>query len=98
LVTAADLLIYFGELTPFLRQARTALRPGGRLVMTLEALENSTLPYEIQPTGRFRHGEHYVDTLLNQLAFDQVDIIPETLRVEGGAPLACWLVTARRPN
>ncbi|MBV8649213.1 methyltransferase [Paludibacterium sp.] len=98
LITAADLLIYFGDLTPFLQQAREALRPGGRLIMTLEALEDGTAPYEIQSTGRFRHGEHYVDALLNQLQFDHVDIIPETLRIEGGAPLACWLVTARRPN
>ncbi|TDR82634.1 tetratricopeptide repeat protein [Paludibacterium purpuratum] len=97
LITAADLLIYFGDLTPFLQQTYSALRPGGRLVMTLEALADSAQEYEIQPTGRFRHGEHYADTLLSRQGFDQIDIIPETLRVEGGAPVACWLVTARRP-
>lgn len=97
LITVADLLIYFGDLTGFLQQAHHALRPGGRLVLTLEALQDSTQDFEIQPNGRFRHAEAYADSLLARMGFDQIDIIPETLRMEGGAELACWLVSARRP-
>lgn len=97
LVTAADLLIYFGDLTPFLRAAATTLKPGGRLVATLEAQHEAPDTYTLQSNGRYRHGERYLDRMLAGAGFDHIDIIPDTLRVEGGEQVACWLVTARRP-
>jgi predicted TPR repeat methyltransferase len=97
LVTAADLLIYFGDLGPFLRAVATTLRPGGRLVATLEAQHEAPDTFVLQSNGRYSHGERYLDHILASAGFDHIDIIPETLRVEGGENVACWLISARHP-
>lgn len=97
LVIAADLLIYFGALDGFLAGARRALRPGGRLIVTLEAAQQVPDSFVLQPNGRYQHGERYIDRMLEAAGFDQIDIIPERLRTEGGIDVPCWLATARKP-
>ncbi len=53
LIFAADLLIYLGDLQPFLAAAAGALSLGGRLAVTLETTEKGV--YELTTSGRFAH-------------------------------------------
>jgi predicted TPR repeat methyltransferase len=97
LITAADLLIYFGALQRFNQQAFDCLRPGGHLIATIEAPQDLPDGFQLLANGRYRHGEHYVAQSLSAAGFDRIDIRPDHLRTEGGEQVACWLVTAHKP-
>lgn len=98
-VVSADTLCYFGALEEALAAARAALRPGGALVFTVEALpEGSATPHRLQANGRYAHGPDYLRTALAASGFETRPLQPETLRMEGGEPVRGWLVTALKPD
>lgn len=95
-ILSADTLVYFGDLTDVVDAAWQALRPGGWLGFTLEALADETKRTELSPSGRYQHSRAYVETLLASHAFNELTIIPETLRKEMGIAVPGWVVLARR--
>ena len=97
LITAADLLTYFGALDHFCLQAFNALRAGGHLLATLEALPQDSVSFELQASGRYRHGEQYLTQSLSAVGFDWVDNELQTLRTEGEQVVSGWLLTAHKP-
>ncbi|MBX3623027.1 MAG: tetratricopeptide repeat protein [Rhizobacter sp.] len=95
----ADTLCYFGELGEALQAARAALRPGGVLVFTVEALApGDERPYHLQPHGRYAHGHAFVESSLAAAGLAVLRLQGETLRMEAGQPVSGWLVAARRPE
>ncbi len=53
LVVAADVLIYFGDITVLFNAASEALRPGGMFAFTVEARRGGT--YHLTVSGRYNH-------------------------------------------
>ena len=97
LLVSADTLIYFGELAPVFAAARAALRAGGTLVFTLEALaDDDTHAYRLTESGRYAHTRAGVATRLVAAGFAEPVIAPVTPRVEGGKAVQGWLLTVRR--
>jgi predicted TPR repeat methyltransferase len=95
-VISADTLCYFGVLDEAMAAARRALRAGGWLVFTVEALpQDDRAPHRLLPNGRYAHGADYVRSALDQAGLALLDLRAETLRLEAGLPVAGWLVTAR---
>ncbi|MET0331152.1 MAG: tetratricopeptide repeat protein [Dyella sp.] len=94
LVVCADTLVYFGDLGHVLLLTYAALRPGGRLAFSLEALVGAD--YELSPSGRYRHARSYVEKTLAAAGFVQIHIAEETLRKEAGRWVDGWVVLARR--
>jgi predicted TPR repeat methyltransferase len=98
LLVSADTLVYFGDLSDVLKHAHAALRPGGWLVFSVEALpEQDTADWRLHPTGRYAHRAAPLARLLTQTGFVEAAVDPATLRFEGGKPVAGWLVSAQRP-
>ncbi len=99
LLVSADTLCYFGELNPFARAARSALRSGGWLVFTVEAHadDNGQPGYLLKGHGRYSQSRRYVEAVLRDAGFDQVQTQPAVLRQEVGKPVDGWLVSARAP-
>jgi predicted TPR repeat methyltransferase len=98
-VAASDTLNYFGDLRDALAAASAALRPGGRLVFTLEhSTDAQALPegYRLQPNGRYGHTEAYLRRTLAQAGFGLIDIEKTHLRREGDAYVDGLVVCARR--
>lgn len=95
-VLSADTLIYFGELLPVLLSAHAALKPGGWLAFTLEALEIEEDRFELSASGRYRHSRACVERVLAGAGFCESVIVEETLRKELGKPVVGWVVLARR--
>jgi predicted TPR repeat methyltransferase len=95
-VVSADTLVYFGALESLADAASGALRPGGLLVFTLEALDaaDDGPDYAIQKHGRYCHARDYVARLLTSAGMD-VAIVKAELRMEAGAPVAGLAVRAR---
>ena len=71
LIVSADTLVYFGSLEAVLLAARDALRPGGILAFTVEAMseEDSADDYRINPHGRYSHRRDYVLRLLMDIGY-----------------------------
>ena len=98
-VASSDTLVYFGDLREVLAAASTALRPGGRLLFTLEhAIDEAALPagYRLHPDGRYMHTQQYVRRTLADAGFELLDIEKDHLRREGDAYVDGLVVAARR--
>lgn len=93
-VVSADTLVYFGDLAPVLEAAHAALRPGGWLAFSLEALDDDG--FELSASGRYRHGRTYVERTLLEAGYTGVRMAADSLRKEAGRPVASWVVLARR--
>ncbi|SEI41551.1 Predicted methyltransferase, contains TPR repeat [Frateuria terrea] len=98
LVVSADTLVYFGQLQEALVATYGALRPGGWLGFTLEALDEEADRVELTPSGRYRHTRRYVERVVAAAGFDDVRITTDTLRREAGQAVAGWVVMAQRPG
>jgi predicted TPR repeat methyltransferase len=100
IIVSCDTLVYQGQLETTVAAAANALRPGGRLLFTLEQLteggENS--PYRLAPTGRFCHEATYVLETLRKADFVDATTHPIVPRLECGEPVRGLLVTARAPE
>ena len=97
-VVSADTLCYFGDLAPPFGAAAKALRPGGRLVFTVENIADN-LPevgYRLNPHGRYSHAEDYVETVLTKSGFRIETLVRDVLRKENKTPVAGLIVTAVR--
>lgn len=57
LIVAADVLIYFGDLTPVFAAAASAMAPGGLLAMSTELGERG---WRLLPSARYAHGDNYI--------------------------------------
>jgi len=96
-LVCADTLCYFGELTQALAAAAAALREGGALVFTVEALpDNAGEAYRLQPHGRYAHLGSYITSLLRDHGLRPDTMRREVLRLEAGRPVQGWLVGATR--
>jgi predicted TPR repeat methyltransferase len=96
IVLSADTLIYFGELVPVLSATHAALRPGGWLAFTLEALVGESDRVELAASGRYRHSRACIERALEAAGFRESVIVGESLRKELGTQVAGWVVLARK--
>jgi predicted TPR repeat methyltransferase len=100
LLVAADTLIYFGDLEAVARAAATALRPDGRLILTIEDLADpADRHYELHTSGRYAHSGRYLRETLASAGLAVEAEAPVVLRMESFAPVSGRVVTAiRRPD
>ncbi|MHC4861183.1 MAG: class I SAM-dependent DNA methyltransferase, partial [Planctomycetota bacterium] len=98
LVVFADTLNYFGDHGPVLGAAAGALRPGGRLVYTVErSVEQGESAYRLELHGRYSHSEAYVRRSLAQAGLEAASVAAAVLRKEVDEPVAGLVVTAVKP-
>jgi predicted TPR repeat methyltransferase len=96
-VVSADTLVYFGPLEDVVTAAANALRPGGRLIFTVEELAGAgpDAGYSISLSGRYCHTRRYLERVL-QDANLRPEIVPAELRLEAGDPVAGLVVRATK--
>jgi predicted TPR repeat methyltransferase len=95
-VLSADTLVYFGDLEEVLAATHEALRAGGRVAFTLEAMEADEVGARLSSSGRYRHARDYVERVLDAAGFVEVSIAASALRKEVGQPVNGWVVLARK--
>jgi len=96
-IVSADTLVYFGPLEAVVAAAANALRPGGRLIFTLEELTGeSDAGYFLNSHGRYAHTRSYVERVLAGARFGS-EIATAELRMEAGAPVPGLVVRATKP-
>ena len=98
LIASADTLVYFGDLGPVLTAAAAALRSGGWLAFTVEAVDADAAPagFHLNRSGRYSHTADYVRQRLTLAGLTLATLDRVILRLEYDQPVAGWLVTASR--
>jgi predicted TPR repeat methyltransferase len=93
-IVSADTLVYFGPLDAVAIAAEQALRPGGRLIFTVEeSAADDSEGYSLGTSGRYRHAHGYVQEILDAAKL-RAEIVSVELRLEAGEPVAGLLVAA----
>jgi predicted TPR repeat methyltransferase len=98
-VVCADVLVYFGDLAPVLRNFAAIMQPGGWLILTVEdaAGQGQARGWERRPSGRYRHDPQYVVQTLASAGFSAPEgEIRDTLRFEFRTPVAGYCVAVRK--
>ena len=95
IVTAGDVLCYFGELGDLFRAAANSLRPGGLLLVSAETLSGGK-PYTLHESGRYAHDTAYIRETLTEAGLKLLELSPLVLRYEGGKPVEGLLAVAAR--
>jgi predicted TPR repeat methyltransferase len=96
-IVCADTFIYFGDLAEALAAAHGALRAGGPLILTVEALpEEEGIDHRLEFSGRYAHSETYLRRALAANGFEVQSLTRETLRQERGSAAGGYVVHARR--
>ncbi len=97
IAVSADTLCYFGAIDEAMAATTVALRSGGWLAFTVEALpDDAGVPHKLQANGRYAHARGYVADAVAAagMTVDAIDTV--TLRMESGKPVNGWLVVARK--
>ena len=94
LILSADTLCYFGDLGTVLAGAAQTLKAGGVLAFTLEDSGDAAGNWQLNPHGRYAHGQGYATRMLEDAGFEVTQIDSVTLRKEGGEPVYGHLVVA----
>ena len=95
-VVAADTLVYFGDLRPFVRAAAGALRPSGLLVFTVEdSVSQADAGFRLELHGRYSHSDEYVRRVLEDVGLSS-EVQRADLRMEAGEPVAGLVVRAAK--
>ncbi len=96
-LVAADTLIYFGDLTQVAQAAGRALRPGGVLVVTIEAMADERAGHvELNTGGRYAHKLAYLTETFAAAGLATRAALPVVLRMENFVSVDGWVVTAVR--
>ncbi len=102
LIVASDVLSYLGNLGDVARLVADRLAPGGLFIFSVEESELANPAAEAAPAwhltrqGRFTHSADYIRAVAVASSLRVVDVVRETLRNEGGAPLAGLIVVLQR--
>jgi len=92
-----DALVYFAGLGAFMAASFNAIRSGGHLFFTVEALDSDERPHQLRTSGRYAHSLSHIKETAASAGLDSCNASEVTLRIESGRPVAGWLVTLRRP-
>ncbi len=96
-VICAVTFSYFGALAESLAAAHAALRLGGTLAFTVEALlESGTTDHQLGVSGRYQHREAYLRRVLLQSGFIVKSVAQQSIRKNVGSDVAAYLVVAQR--
>jgi len=98
-IVSADTLVYFGPLQGVVVASADALRPGGRLIFTVEQLIDggSDSGYSISHHGRYCHSREYLERVLAEANL-RPEIVPAELRLEAGDPVPGLVVRATKTS
>jgi predicted TPR repeat methyltransferase len=96
-IISADTLIYFGDLSAVIAAAAGALRPGGRIVFTVEKADPESAPpgFRIHNHGRYSHTDLHVRQAIERAGLEAGPMPEVLLRTEGRERVMGWLATGR---
>lgn len=95
IVTAADVLIYIGDVTALFAAAARALRPGGIFAFSVERGASGT--YTLTESGRYAHNPEWLRKLAADCGLKVRAQARARLRYELGKPVPGWYAVMEKP-
>ena len=95
LASAADVLMYLGNLAPVFVIAARLVAAGGHFAFSVEDAEAEEA-YVLRPSLRYAHGEGYVRECAQEAGFTVLESRQTVIRTDAGAPVTGRLYLARR--
>jgi predicted TPR repeat methyltransferase len=95
LVSAADVLMYLGDLANAFALAAKLLKPGSLFAFSIEDAGEGD-GFILAPSLRYAHTEQHVRQRLEENGFDLVKLLHTTIRMDGGKPVSGILFLAGR--
>ena len=93
-VTAADVFIYYGDVSQLFKDVHRHLQPGGWLAFSVESTDAGT--FWVDPaSGRYQHSRAYLEQSLGDAGFKWPLLFDVTVRIEHGEPIPGWIVLAQ---
>ncbi len=96
LITAADVLVYIGDLTPLMEAVGHSLSSDGLFIFTTETIGQSG--YRLLTTGRFGHHRDYVLELAWKTGLEPISVEEVVLREEFDEPVMGELFVLHRSS
>lgn len=94
IITATDVLNYFGDLRAVFSAAAQSLAVGGMIGLTLEKHDGDG--FVLNPTRRYAHSIDYVRSLLPEARLREMSATEAPLRKQGEENVAAWVIVLRR--
>ena len=94
LASAADVLMYLGDLSEVFVSAARILRPGGFFAFSVEDGGEGAEPI-LRPSLRYAHPEAFIRRRAAENGFDILAVTREVIRVDAGQPIHGLLFLAR---
>lgn len=94
LVVAADVLVYFGDLTALIAAIATALREDGLFAFSVEAADSGDVV--LGTSHRYAHSLSYIHRLADAHALTVIEHTRCTVRRDGQARVMAYLIVLRR--
>jgi predicted TPR repeat methyltransferase len=90
LLVAADVFVYLGDLHPVMAAAARCCAPAAHLCFSTEeavAPVSEGCGYQVQPTGRFKHGMAYVEDVAASTGWTVLHSESSIIRYNSGKPV-----------
>ena len=95
LVSAADVLMYLGNLERPFAITHRLLAPGGLFAFSVEDAANGD-GFLLRPSLRYAHSEAYVAALCAEFQLEMIAVERTIIRMDAGLPIAGILFVARK--
>jgi predicted TPR repeat methyltransferase len=96
LVSAADVLMYLGDLVPLFASVPSLLSDGGLFAFSVEDAGETTT-FRLLPSLRYAHSEPYVRELCARAGLEVIDIARATIRKDGADDVPGILFVSKKP-
>ncbi|ASY55128.1 MULTISPECIES: class I SAM-dependent methyltransferase [Sinorhizobium] len=96
LVSAADVLMYLGNLESAFAIAERLLKPDGLFAFSVEDAADER-DFLLRPSLRYAHSEAYVASLCADFRLEMIAVERRVIRMDAGLPIAGILFLARKP-
>lgn len=98
-IIVCDTFCYFGDMVPAAKAAFAALRPGGTLTATFEAIVDAAddTTFSLEVSGRYKHAGPYIEAAFRDAGFEIVENRCDWLREEFAEKVDGWILTVRKP-
>ncbi|MFW8602801.1 methyltransferase domain-containing protein [Rhizobium leguminosarum] len=96
LVTAADVLMYLGNLESVFAIAGELAASGADIAFSVEDAGDGE-GFHLAPSLRYAHSESYVSMLLSRHGLEILKIVKSVIRKDGGKPVSGILFLTRKP-
>lgn len=95
IIIAADVFVYIGDLATVFDMCRTALKPGGLFVFSVEATEN-TETYMLHSTCRYAHAASYIRQLAQSTSLQELSFDVAILRKQEDQPIQGYIFVLKK--